>query len=164
MADMTADLPKLGQRFLFHRRFLDTLVEGFTPEDWAARPGPEGGNTAHWILGHLVLSRRYLARKLGGDVPKDDWEDTFHMGSRPDATESYPEPPALLADFAARGREIAAALEELSPKQAAAEWGSSFPDGGQTVGEGAWFLHFHEVYHLGQLGLLRRLLGKPRFA
>ena len=29
---------------------------------------------------------------------------------------------------------------------------------------GARYLHFHEAYHLGQLGLLRRLCGLPRFA
>ncbi|MCH9008517.1 hypothetical protein IIA29_11025 [candidate division KSB1 bacterium] len=30
----------------------------------------------------------------------------------------------------------------------------------ETVGEKLSFLHFHETYHLGQIGLLRRLAGK----
>ena len=37
----------------------------------------------------------------------------------------------------------------------------SCPDGSATVAGALGFLAWHESYHLGQLGLLRRLAGKP---
>ena len=38
------------------------------------------------------------------------------------------------------------------------------PDGANTVAGLVRFMCFHESYHIGQLGLLRRLLGKPGLA
>ena len=32
--------------------------------------------------------------------------------------------------------------------------------GGTTVADGVQFMHFHESYHIGQLGMLRRICGK----
>jgi uncharacterized damage-inducible protein DinB len=38
------------------------------------------------------------------------------------------------------------------------------PDGSDTVAGVLHFLYFHETYHLGQLGLLRRMNGLDPFA
>ena len=160
---MTAYWNVLGDRFFFNRQTLMRIVEVFEPDDWAKRPVAAGGNDAHWILGHLVLSRRYLLRKLGEELPKDPWEEGFNMGAKPAGTEGYPPPGALLEDFHALGKRLSERLGAMTPEEAREPWGSSFPDGSDTLAGGALFLHFHETYHLGQLGLIRRLLGKPGF-
>ena len=158
---MTQATSELARQFAFNGRTLTLLADGMEAADWACRPGESGGNTPHWILGHLSVSRRYLARKLGAEIPEDGWESHFGMNAEVGDTAGYPAPDALLEDFDAAGKTIARLLAELDAEAAAVEWGSKFPDGGRTIVEGARFLHFHEAYHLGQLGLLRRICGKP---
>ena len=59
-------------------------------------------------------------------------------------------------------------MSELFPNitdEAAAEPAAQpMPDGSDTVAGVLHFLHFHETYHLGQLGLLRRMNGLDPFA
>ena len=140
------------------------LASDLTSEDWARQASSEGGNTAHWILGHLAAARRVLARRVGADVSNEPWEEAFGRNAKPDGTGGYPAPSILLEDM----KTIGAALEQrLSGMDEAAgneEWLEKFPDGSRTVAGGAHFLYFHEVYHIGQLGLMRRIAGKPGIA
>ena len=153
----------LAQQFAFNTKLSEILAEGMQSEDWSARPAG-GGNSAHWILGHLCGARRSLLRKLGEDVPAADWESLFGMGVDTDDTTGFPPCSDLLADFTNLGGKLAVRLGTMSKEESAAPWGSAFPDGSDTLGGGARFLFFHESYHLGQIGLLRRMRGKQRFA
>ena len=38
-----------------------------------------------------------------------------------------------------------------------------FPDGSKTLGDALHFMYFHETYHLGQIGYIRRMEGLPGF-
>jgi hypothetical protein len=160
---MSTPLADLGRRFRFNERLLGMVSEGFTPAEWAAPPGEKGGNSSHWMLAHLVVQRRALARKLGGAAPAEPWEAAFKPGSKGALAPDTPAPAALLATFTALGELIGARLTALEPAAAAAPWGGRLPDGGTTVADGAHFLYFHETYHLGQIGLVRRILGRPGF-
>jgi hypothetical protein len=86
------------------------------------------------------------------------------MNTDPDDLDGSISGAELAADFKAGGAPLADRLAALTPEEAAVPWEHPFPDGSQDVGGAASFFHFHEVYHLGQLGLLRRMLGKERFA
>ena len=158
---MTTELAPLGIRYSFVRGTIRVGVEGFTSEDWARRPGATGGNTAHWIVGHIAATRRHLVRKLGARLPEEPWEAAFGRRAEPDGTEAYPEPDSLLKDIDERGKEITRLVAEISEEGAQERWGDGFPDGGKTVADGVHFFLFHETYHAGQLGLIRRLFGKP---
>lgn len=160
---MTSALGELGTRFVFNGKLLEMIVEGFGAPDWSRRPGERGGNTAHWILGHIVTTRRHLMRKLGAEVPEDAWEASFAQNSRGGAGEELPPTSDLAAEFKAGGPPLARLLKKLTPKRSSEEWGGAFPDGGKTIADGARFLYFHETYHLGQLGLIRRICGHPGF-
>ena len=153
----------LSRQFAFDDGFLDVITEGFEPEHWTRRA--EGvANSALWIVGHLAMCRRYLARMAGTDLSKDDWESLFNMGADADLPEHAPDHEALVAHYKSAGAILVEALAGLSPEDAAQEIEAHFPDGANTLAAGARYLHFHEAYHLGQLGLLRRLCGLPRFA
>ena len=153
----------LARSFQFNSGSIRMITEGFTAEDWVRPPSAEGGNNAHWILGHIAAARRSVARKLGGDLAEEPWEKSFDMNVEPGPPEGYPKTETLFADLQATGHTLARLLEGLSDPKANEEWGP-FPDGGKTVLEGVQFMFFHESYHMGQLGLLRRICGKPRFA
>lgn len=160
---MDAPLADLARRFRFNEKLLALETEGFTDADWEAPPGERGGNPAWWILAHVVRYRRMLLRKLEEGVGEEAWEANVSGGGKPLTTEGLPPPESLVAGFQALGERLAARLAALSPAEAAREGGSRFPDGGSTWEEGARFLYFHETYHLGQIGLIRRLRGHPGF-
>ncbi len=61
----------------------------------------------------------------------------------------------ILAAFDDSQDTILAALERTTEADLAASHAK------ETVGQRLAFLQFHEAYHIGQIGLLRRLLGKP---
>ncbi|HEX5010492.1 MAG TPA: DinB family protein [Planctomycetota bacterium] len=154
---MSAPLQPLAERFAFNDRFLDMLTEGFTDADWLHRAGP--GNHAQWLLGHLASTRRASLRGFGETVEEQPWERHFGMGHEPTAASDDIAPALLREAFIKNGAELRRWLGGLNEAQAAADF-RPFPDGSRTVAGVAHFLHFHESYHLGQIGLLRRVCGK----
>ncbi len=160
----TAPLAELGRRFHFNLKTIQLIAEAYEPADWAVAP-PGGGNTAHWILGHLAFARRGICRVLGEALPEEDWEAPFRRDASPVPGEeaSYPPAETLLEDLARSGALITSILDRADAEHLDGPAGRSFPDGSDTRGGAAQFMHFHEVYHVGQLGLLRRMVGKPGF-
>lgn len=157
------ELESLALRFRFNERVLERLVEGLTPEDWGRRL--EGvTNHAYWILGHLALTRRNLLKGLGQAREPAAWEVRFGRGSLPPETQNDPTPEALVRDLKESGPLIEAALRAMTPEQAIAPYPRTLPDGANTVEGAARFLLWHETYHLGQVGLLRKGCGKPGLA
>jgi uncharacterized damage-inducible protein DinB len=54
-------------------------------------------------------------------------------------------------------------MRRLTDTDLARDLGRKLPTG-STLGDALSFLAFHEAYHLGQLGLIGRTLGKPGLA
>ena len=153
----------LARQFAFDDSFLKVLVEDFSLPHWGKSAGG-GTNNAHWILGHLAVSRRFLARLIGAELDKEDWEANFDMGADFGVPEGSPAPPELFTHFINAGKVLAAALQDLSEEDCERELKRPFPDGSRTVAGAARFLQNHELYHFGQLGLIRSLCGLPPFA
>jgi len=161
---MTQIYIDLAARYRFNEKTAQFATTEFSDEDWSRLPSESGGNSAHWILGHLSASRRYLLRKLGAALPMADWEEAFGAGVDPVVLDGHPSPAEFAVDLEACGARLEETLGALTQEAADAEWGGSgFPDGSTTIGGGAHFLHFHESYHVGQLGLIRRICGRPGF-
>lgn len=119
--------------------------------------GPEpGGNCANWVLGHIVQNRGAILSLLGEQPVWNDAEgERYKRGSTPIAAGPGAKP------FA----EILAALDRSQERLMAgfsrvkdADLGSAGTKG--TLAAKLAGLQFHEAYHTGQLGLLRRIAGK----
>ena len=156
---MTGPLADLSGRFAFNGKLLSLLLDDFEGDDWRHRAGCS--NHAQWLLGHLANTRRWMLREFGQSVQEDGWEPLFGAGERPTAESDALDTALLKQAFAGAGEQLVAALATMTDEQAAREIPQAFPDGSKTVGGMAHFLYFHEVYHLGQLGLLRRSADKP---
>lgn len=141
---------------LFDRAIADV------PEELAARP-LEGGNRFLWVAAHVVIPRGWLVNRLGGQASVP-WEAAFTRGAEPPANGSaWP----TLADVGAKWREIAALLHARVDSLTEADLGKpieAFPSIDGTVLGGVTLMTFHDAYHIGQLGHLRRRLGLPRLA
>jgi len=130
-------------------------ASGIGHEESLVTPQP-AGNSLNWVIGHVVASRNGLLRLSGMDLHWSKEE------ARP-----YIRGSALLAVEAARPfNEILTAYEQTQHKllerlqnMSDSELDAASDKG--TLGEQLAFLLFHEAYHAGQAGLLRRVLGKP---
>jgi len=153
-------LSDVGGRYEFNAELLAGLTRDFSESDWGLRE--DALNAAHWILAHIVRTRRSILRLLGSDFPAEPWEDETAMGAPREGFRQAPAVPDLLEEFRAHGSRISESLTALSPEMASKPLKSELPDGSKTVQDGiCGFFFMHECYHLGQIGMIRRLLGKP---
>jgi len=153
---------RIAHQFRFNETMLDMVSEGFGEDEWRARLGD--ANSAHWILGHLAHSRRHLLRRLGAELAEEPWEAAFAPGVDSEKIDPASLAPTaeLNADFKARGDGLSRYLVGLTDEAAAEEW-TKMPDGDSSLGGGIRFLFMHECYHIGQVGFVRRAVGKAGF-
>jgi uncharacterized damage-inducible protein DinB len=130
-------------------------VKGLSHEDSMVQP-PAGGNCLNWVAAHIVASRGAILDLLGeAPVWDTDRNDRFKRGSRPvqDTKDSLPFD-SIVADFRRSQERIQAGLARLSDEELLEKRGDD------TLADKLHFLQFHEAYHIGQAGLLRRMAGK----
>jgi hypothetical protein len=151
------DAATLSQMFGFTQRTLKANVEGLSHEDSLVQP-PPGGNCANWILGHILFHRNVILDAMG--EPRA-WTDAgaarYDRGSEAitGEAEGVVRMEVLLELLGtsydrlvvAIGRVDAERLEQPGPVRG-------------TLGQWLSFLALHEMYHSGQLGLVRRIAGK----
>ena len=128
------------------------------PDDLWRQPEPQS-NALLWLLGHVTRHRSMLLQRCDPAAPKFPWGEAFARGGTPGELErSVP-----LADLLRCFRETTARLVERLPALTEAELsasiGQKLPHGDDTLRGMVAFLLFHEAYHVGQIGYVRKLLG-----
>jgi hypothetical protein len=103
-------------------------------------------NSVNWILGHIVFIRNTLLRELGlPPIANESMKDVYNRGViKPDLTK------AVMLETLKKMYEdsqpfIIQGLDKVKD---------------EALMEQLTFMGFHEAYHLGQIGLLRKMLGK----
>ncbi|NNE09895.1 MAG: DinB family protein [Gemmatimonadetes bacterium] len=135
---------------------------GITQEQSLMQPAP-GGNCLNWIAGHVTGSRDGFLLAIGADpFPKDRYARYMRGGGGPiTGPEEHVLPLAeIVADFASVHERMFEGVATLS----AGDLGKKAPfspidNPDETIGSLLAGLVFHESYHIGQTGLLRRLVG-----
>ncbi len=143
---------------LYERSYMGVKLNLRDISDADSRVEPPGGaNSINWVLGHLVMTRRLVLRLAGAEQVSDPELVEIYSGEEGAVFDRRRARPLeqLVADLDASQERLVAALPRLSPQALAA------PARNSTVADQLTFLWFHEGYHNGQLGLLRRLVGKP---
>jgi uncharacterized damage-inducible protein DinB len=136
-------------------------VEGLTHQDSLRRPQP-AGNDMNWVLGHVVKTRQQFLKMLGGGSPVPDSKyDAYGEEPLTDPKKAI-KLEELLRDYDAMQKPLLDTLAKL-PSAKLAEKAPFSPTGNpdETLGSLLAAFVFHESYHMGQLGLQRRLCGKP---
>ncbi len=136
-------------------------ADSLSQEESLSSP-PQGGNCVNWVIGHVNHARGTLAAVLGLRAFDPDKYKRYERGSAPlaDPSEALPLD-EMLADFQSVQEGIVNAIGSLDDGALDAKAPFS-PVGNEneTVGSLIAGLVFHESYHLGQTGVLRRLAGK----
>jgi len=145
------EILKLNTR-LFHNCLQDI-------EDAAARERFGGSaNNIAFIAVHLVDARRFLGLYLGLPADQLPRELLADVQSIEDVKE-YPALELLRDQWQLLSRALIERFAGLSPGDLNAVSSRSFPIEDRTVLGGISFMLQHESYHIGQISLLRRLLG-----
>ncbi len=135
----------------------DRTVQGVSGEKWVAQPSPDS-NHMLWIAGHVVVHRAKALRLLGQPWSAP-WESLFARGVAKSASEQYPKPEEVLQEWKHVCEGLRAGLANVSAEllnKPSSNAGRAFE---ATVAGTISFLSFHESYHVGQMGYLRKWLG-----
>jgi hypothetical protein len=163
---MSSLQPALEQ-IAFARRYTNNLLADIEPADWFWMPA-NGVTHVAWQVGHLafaqvrmVLERVRGRRPDGDDLVSEDFLRPFGRNSVPDRDPAkYPSPAEIRAVFDRVHKRVLTDMRDhpeadldsplLTPHRLA-----------KTKRDALLWCGQHEMMHAGQIGLLRRLMGKP---
>jgi uncharacterized damage-inducible protein DinB len=147
----------------FHRVVVERNLGDVTDAEALLVPHT-GGNPIHWVMGHVLRSRSLWLEAMGeAPILTEAEAAPYQAGSPAGEATGDPLPLSDLRQrFLAAHDTLTAALQKMPDDRLgeASPWSpTGRPD--ETFGTLAASLLFHEAYHLGQTGVLRRALGKP---
>jgi uncharacterized damage-inducible protein DinB len=130
-------------------------LDGITQADSLTQPEVHG-NCINWVVGHILYHRNIMHR-LSGIAPawEDETAERYKRGSDPmTSSEEAHDVTTMLQLYEASHSALTSRLEELTEEELAQEAGDDVL-AMQLAG-----LIFHESYHMGQIGIIRRVIGK----
>ena len=151
----------LETQLSFIRFSIGKNLEGVTHED-SLKASADGGNCMNWVLGHIVVARTGMLALFGGAPTLDEDQRALY------ARQSKPIGPGsdcVPFDELERAFDTSQSLliEQLQAADDAL-WSTKVPglfdpDKREPCGVQLATLVFHEAYHAGQLGTIRRAIG-----
>lgn len=154
---MNAQLAPLHEILRLNTRLLRNTLAGVDDASAQRRPGA-GANNMAFIAVHLLDARAWMARYLGLEY-RHPFEEALASVTSIDEVEEFPALEATLAAWDEVSELLDRRLPSLSDAEVAQRSSQEFPVGDPTVVGGITFLLQHESFHIGQLALLRRILG-----
>lgn len=137
-------------------------LDGLSDEE-ALQRLPGGGNTIAYLAAHLTDSRHFLAQRLGHPLANPLSRYLAQASSIEDIVE-WPTLEEQRAWWRAAGRHLCDVVAARTPDDLRRENAHRFPLGDSTELGLIAFLVQHDSYHIGQVGFLRRQLGRPAMA
>ena len=159
---MLPELQATALTFATGEKFLSRLIDGFTDADWRVRDAV--GHDPRWLVGHLSATRQSLLKLVGLAQPTVAWAEPFGRGKSAADLPADLDLGPVIAAFQASQPLLDARWEALTAEDLAKPFGRVLPNGTDTLGGALQFYAFHEAYHIGQLGFLRCLTGRPGLA
>ena len=158
MNTKTTSTDALNMLFGINYSVLKKNLDGVTHEESLIQP-EGGGNCLNWVLGHIVATRDNVMELLNQEpVWSKEIAGIYQRGSAPLGDGSHAQPlEKIVSDLDRSQDRLFAGLATVSEPELSAP----SPDRSiaETVGEMLFVLQFHEAYHAGQAGLLRRIAG-----
>lgn len=134
---------------------VNLIATGMKEEDAHKRSRGTEGASVSWALGHLVNYRYYMMSLLGKKEESPLAEiitETATDGA------DYPAMEVLLAAWNEAAAKVEAAIADVTDEFLLEKPGDG-PHGEQTrLGTVAFYV-WHEAYHMGQIGTLRKAMG-----
>lgn len=126
---------------------INMSVNDISHEESLVSP-PAGGNSINWVLGHMIFHRDVTREILGLEKQYGGSLEQYARGSGQLQ-------PAKAIEFSRLIEMYNSGHKELTEKLKNTDL---IPDAEKR--ETVTTLAFHEAYHVGQVGILRRVIGK----
>ena len=149
-----------------HDVLFNNVIDGITDEE-SNYTLKDPTNSVKWLAGHLLWANANFAN-IGRTQVEVKWRDHFYTkeGGGPDDFNAQPSPLPTLQEIRDKWNEDSAVLRkglENLPDEAlntVIDTRHPIQPFDNTLG-GLWaFINHHQAYHIGQIGILRRALGK----
>ncbi len=142
-------------------RILATSIQDLSEPDAKSRSRSGTGPSVAWIVGHLC---HFKIKVLGllGQERDNPFAARFEHAPASDGAE-YPPLSELVASFSSLNRDLCAALESSAARLEAPMPGAG-PHQEKRVLDTVLFFAWHEAYHIGALGAIRKEMGRKGIA
>lgn len=149
MEAISNDIELIKNQVVSNYQVISLNIEGITHEESMIFPNGEA-NCMNWILGHLIYIRNPFLNILGKESVWDSEKfSCYNRGeiplNRKDELISFEDLKSYLKQSQDRLDAKLSTLDCFKPEMV----------------NDISMLSLHEIYHSGQLGYLRRILGKP---
>jgi uncharacterized damage-inducible protein DinB len=142
-------------QFDFHTRLFNNALKDIS--EYEANESMEHKvNNIKWLAGHLVGTRLLLKNYAG--LKEDERFEVFGKGYDPVA--DYPSLQIIKTKWNEIAMPLSIALNNIPESHLEADGPSWLPVDEKNIRAFLAYLMHHEAYHLGQMGILRRQLGK----
>jgi hypothetical protein len=150
----------------FARHYTNLLLADLDPNDWFRQPS-DGVTHIAWQVGHLAMAEYALTMiRVRGKEPEDqslisnDFFRLFQKGSSPEPNAAaYPPVAEIQQVFQKVHAQALAELAGYTDEQLDAKLPEPHAVFDTKLGS-VFFCSAHEMLHAGQIGLIRRLIGK----
>ncbi len=149
----------LKAQFDLQTRLFNNATEGITEDESGARKS-EHINNMKWIAGHLLNTRLGSLGKVAGLAPDESYNAQFGRGNSYDPNATYPPISEIKAKWESTAADISNGISNIPEEVLAAKSQAQVPIADDTMRGLVAFLVSHEAYHIGQLGMLRKMIGK----
>ena len=164
----TAVAEKIGEVRIYRRmaRMIHAVgrrcAEGITQEESLIQPGPEG-NCLNWVMGHLLCVYDNLLPALGQETVGNDGSfKCYGRGTAGIGADQALNMADLMSAWDEAEKRVEAGLAGLTAErldEPAPFSPSNNPK--ETMRSLLTTVFFHQSYHVGQAGMLRRIGGRP---
>ena len=154
---MNEKLQLVMKTFKTNMYLVEKALEGLTDEEFKRRPSNQS-NSMQFILSHLVGYRIKMCAFAGMEYHADFVQHTTR-GMEPPDSKLLPSLDEIKHIWAELSEIFFDTVPKMTDAQLQTPLGRTTPFDDDTVFGGIAFFAFHETYHAGQMGYVRRLLG-----
>ncbi|MGF1636679.1 MAG: DinB family protein [Cyclobacteriaceae bacterium] len=150
-------------QFNLHHRLFNNVLEGFTDYESNQRlNGSKQINHVKYLAGHLLNSNYGLAIMAGMNADVIKWNELFAVMGQSEAKDdiTYPTIEEIVAEWNQLYPVLLKNLSNMSTEALNAKPPAPFDQVADSSVELWAFINHHIAYHIGQIGILRRGIGK----
>ena len=148
----------LATQFELHTRLFNNVLDGIADPDANSRAS-DTVNHIKWLAGHLT-STRFSMKKMGNLEQEDPYADMFAHGQSISEDVEYPSIESIKSNWNAISEALANGLKNMPQEALQSPAPTQVPVDDTSLGGFLAFLMHHEAYHIGQMGILRKYVGK----
>lgn len=154
---METGLEHIEGMFKANTDIINKAIADVATEDWFRKPGDDS-NHLMWVMGHLIVHRGLTLKLLGGQWDTS-WAPLFARGAQRVTDDEYPSSEEMKTAWKQVSADLVTAVRNASVDVLSNPSPAGSPTFNGKISGNVAVLAFHDAYHAGQVGFLRKWLG-----